>query len=288
MITLTAHSLALYAVIAFILLLVFAIVLYLFLKKYYTQKEQLYKLNIERKIREVERKNFELEKVNNIKTRLISIISHDIISPLRFMHLSGKNLINQEDTTVEEYAETLIEVINTSQELELLSANILNWIKYQNKNRKLVKENIHLHEIVEEVFSILRPLAKEKGIFLTNNIDQGDVIEQYFEPLKVILYNLVLNAINFMVGGHIHIVSKNLKTGLLIEVKDEGLGMTQQQIDNLLSEQTFISTVNSKGKRGNGLGFLIIKDLLKVTNGRFTISSAKNRGTKIKLFFPNK
>ncbi|MEZ5017786.1 MAG: HAMP domain-containing sensor histidine kinase [Flavipsychrobacter sp.] len=268
--------------------LIYFVATYRFLKQQRNKKEKLLTLHLERKIKEIERKNIELENLNSIKTRLISIISHDIITPLRFMHLTGRNLMKKNEISPHEYSEILIDIINTSEELEALSKNILNWIKFQNKNRTLVKEDIDLHDIIEEVFGILKPLAKEKNIVLTNKVPEKFVIEQFFEPLKVILYNLVVNAINFMEKGNINISSKVLRNGLLIEVQDQGLGMSQEQIDNLLSEKLFVSTANSKGKQGNGIGYLIIKDLLKVTHGKFIISSAKNRGTKIKLFFPNK
>lgn len=81
------------------------------------------------------------KKNNSIKTRLISIISHDIVTPLKFLNVAGKNLIEKRKLMSEDLqVETLKEITNTSQELQLLSTNILNWIKYQNENRRLVKK----------------------------------------------------------------------------------------------------------------------------------------------------
>jgi len=62
--------------------------------------------------------------------------------------------------------------------------------------------------------------------------------------------------------------------------------MTKEQINNILADQFIVSSANVDGKKGNGLGYLIIKDLLKVVEGIFSIKSAKNIGTTIKLFFP--
>jgi light-regulated signal transduction histidine kinase (bacteriophytochrome) len=53
---------------------------------------------VERKTKEIRKKNEELEKNDLIKTRLISIISHDIITPLRFLHIAGKNLVEKTNT----------------------------------------------------------------------------------------------------------------------------------------------------------------------------------------------
>ncbi len=263
-----------------------SLVLFLRAKRFIIRQNVLRAL-VERKTKEIRRKNEELEKNDLIKTRLISIISHDIITPLKFLHLASRNLVESNEQMSEELKmETMEEIVHTSHELEMLSTNILNWIKYQNENRQLLRENVKLHDIIRQIFSILNGMAKQKNIFLTNEVPADFTIHQYAEPLRIILYNLVVNALNFMEKGHITIIAKNLRNGILIEVKDQGFGMTKEQINNILADQFIVSSANVDGKKGNGLGYLIIKDLLKVVEGIFSIKSAKNIGTTIKLFFP--
>ncbi|HLO70380.1 MAG TPA: HAMP domain-containing sensor histidine kinase [Flavipsychrobacter sp.] len=263
-----------------------SLVLFLRAKRFIIRQNVLRAL-VERKTKEIRRKNEELEKNDLIKTRLISIISHDIITPLKFLHLAGRNLVeSHEQMTDELKMETLEEIVHTARELEMLSTNILNWIKYQNENRQLGREEVRLNEMVRNIFSILNGMAKQKNIFLTNEVPEDFTIRQYAEPLRIIIYNLVVNALNFMEKGHITIVAKQLRNGMLIEVKDQGFGMTKEQINNILADQFIVSSANVDGKKGNGLGYLIIKDLLRVVEGNFSIKSAKNIGTTIKLFFP--
>ncbi|MBN8670239.1 MAG: HAMP domain-containing histidine kinase [Chitinophagales bacterium] len=263
-----------------------SLVLFLRAKRFIIRQNVLRAL-VERKTKEIRRKNEELEKNDLIKTRLISIISHDIITPLKFLHLAGRNLVeSHEQMTDELKMETLEEIVHTARELEMLSTNILNWIKYQNENRQLGREEVRLNEMVRNIFSILNGMAKQKNIFLSNEVPEDFAIRQYAEPLRIILYNLVVNALNFMEKGHITIVAKQLRNGMLIEVKDQGFGMTKEQINNILADQFIVSSANVDGKKGNGLGYLIIKDLLRVVEGNFSIKSAKNIGTTIKLFFP--
>lgn len=263
-----------------------SLVLFLRAKRFIIRQNVLRAL-VERKTKEIRRKNEELEKNDLIKTRLISIISHDIITPLKFLHLAGRNLVeSHEQMTDELKMETLEEIVHTARELEMLSTNILNWIKYQNENRQLGREEVRLNDMVRNIFSILNGMAKQKNIFLTNEVPEDFTIRQYAEPLRIIIYNLVVNALNFMEKGHITIVAKQLRNGMLIEVKDQGFGMTKEQINNILADQFIVSSANVDGKKGNGLGYLIIKDLLRVVEGNFSIKSAKNIGTTIKLFFP--
>lgn len=268
--------------------IVYMSIVLIFRAKRFIIRQKVLKGLVERKTKEIRKKNEELEKNDLIKTRLISIISHDIITPLRFLHMASKNLVERNEQMTEELRnETLAEIVNTSRELEMLSTNILNWIKYQNENRQLMKEKFLLHDMVKQVFNVLHGMARQKNIVLTNDVPKDFYINQYIEPLKIIIYNLVVNALNFMDKGHITITAKQLRNGLLIEVKDEGFGMSKEQINNILADQFIVSSANVDGKKGNGLGYMIIKDLLSLVEGGFTIKSARNKGTTIKLFFPN-
>ncbi len=239
---------------------------------------------IKEKTEELQFKNNILEKGNNINTRLISIISHDIITPLKFLNVAGKNLVENKSLMSEELKdETIKEITFTSKELQMLSTNILNWIKYQNKNRRLIKEEFNVHEMVNQVFGVLQSSARQNKIELQNNIDISLILYQYFEPLKILVYNLLTNAMNFTNKGIIEVSGKMEGEVFIIKVKDEGIGMTQEQIANIMADHFIVSSANLDNKKGNGLGYLIIKDLLKMIDGTILIESEKNVGTTVSV-----
>jgi signal transduction histidine kinase len=267
------------------LLLLGAILLYTNLRTRQLRKNQqrLEKL-IAEKTKELQGKNEVLEKNDSIKTRLISIISHDIVTPLKFLTAAGKNLIEKKSQMPEALQdETIKEMANTSQELQLLSTNILNWIKYQNENRRLTREYFNVHDLAEQVIGILKTLAKQKQNELVNNIDKDLFIQEYFEPLRIIIYNLVSNAINFTEQGKIFVGSTIEDHKTVIQVTDEGVGMTAEQIQNVMANQFIISSVNVDNRKGNGLGYLIIKDLLKMMGSKINIQSEKGKGTTVSI-----
>jgi signal transduction histidine kinase len=251
-------------------------------------RQKIFKLLIERKAREITRKTDALEKNMMVQTRLISIISHDIITPLRFIHVTSKALLDNKDHQKDELQdEMLLEISNTAKELELLSTNIMNWIKYQNENRRLVKEAFDLHQMANQIFSIFQGLARQKRIQFVNEVHTGVVMYQYMEPVKIVLYNLILNALNFTEKGNITISGGNAQRGILLKVQDEGVGMTPEQIENVMSETFVVSSATIDKRKGNGLGYIIIKDMLKLVDARFVIKSKKNMGTMVTIFFPN-
>lgn len=256
-----------------------------------TRQYKIRQIKLEQQVREktkeLQQQNEMLEKNNTIKTRLISIISHDIVTPLKFLNVAGKNLVDKKQMMSEELQrETIMEITNTSQELQLLSTNILNWIKYQNENRQLIKEILHLHELVNQVLGVLQSYAKQKKLNLVNAVDKDLTLFQYLEPLKILVYNLVTNAINFTEQGDIVISTTATTKHITVSVKDSGMGMTPEQVRNIMSEQIIVSSANIDNRKGNGLGYLIIKDLVKMTGATLQIQSKKGSGTEVFIEFP--
>lgn len=263
-----------------------ALILRIRTTQYRIQQQKLEK-QVAEKTMALQQQNETLEKNNSIKNRLISIISHDIITPLKFVTVAGQNLIDKHNLMPEELQqETIREMTNTSMELQLLSTNILNWIKYQQENRRLAKEPIQVHELVNQVIGILNSLARQKNLQLVNQVAEKVSIYQFREPLKIIIYNLVTNAINFSEKGAIRVNAVLQDVSLKLTVTDEGVGMTPEQIKNILADEFIVSSANIDNRKGNGLGYLIIKDLVKTMGAVLQIESEKNAGTTVIITFP--
>lgn len=255
----------------------------------YAVRQRRLEDQVAEKTKELQEQNEVLEKNNSIKTRLISIISHDIVTPLKFLNVAGKNLIDKRNLMSEDLqVETLKEITNTSQELQLLSTNILNWIKYQNENRRLVKESFNLHEMVAQVLGLLQSLARQKKLIILNNVEENLEIHQYYEPLKILIYNLLTNAIHFTEKGAILVSALKDNDHITVSVKDEGIGMSPEQIQRLMAEEVVITSANVDNKKGHGLGYLIIKDLLKTMDATLDIQSKKGEGATVSIRFSMK
>jgi signal transduction histidine kinase len=250
------------------------------------QKENLQE-QINQKTKSLQKQNEVLEKSNQINSRLISIISHDIITPLKFMALGSKKLLDKKHVmpqTLQE--ETITEITNTATELQSLSTNILNWIKYQNKHRRQQAELFAPADVIQQVFKILAPIAAEKNIQLMSDVDNQLFCTQFREPFKILIYNLITNAIQFSTHCIISVEAMVDKEELTLTVNDAGVGMTDDQIQNIMSDEFIISSVNVDNKKGNGLGYLIIKDLLKLLQGQLSIQSEKGKGTAVSFTVP--
>jgi signal transduction histidine kinase len=265
--------------------------LFLYLR-YRTSQLKLRQRNLEKQVdektKELQGQNELLEKSNSIKTRLISIISHDIVTPLKFLTVAGKNLQEKRAQMPEALQqETIEEMTNTSQELQLLSTNILNWIKYQNENRRQARELFNLHEMVNQVLGILQSLARQKNLVVENKVAPDTEIYQFYEPLKILVYNLLTNAIHFTERGKIAVTAVTEEGGSTLSVTDEGVGMAPEQIQRIMLDEVVITSANVDNKKGHGLGYLIIKDLIKTMGARLIIESKKNEGTTVSIVIPS-
>ena len=127
-------------------------------------------------------------------------------------------------------------------------------------------------------------MARQKSIQLINQIEEGLILYQYIEPVKIVLYNLILNGINFTSAGHIKVSSEPSREGITLYIEDTGVGMTQEQINNIMADHFIISSANVDNRKGNGLGYLIIKDLLKIMRASIVIRSEKERGTTVAVW----
>lgn len=258
------------------------------LRQYAASNKKLERL-VEQKTMDLNLKNIQLEKNNRIKLRLISIINHDIMTPLKFMHYAGKALVeNKENIKAEDQFETISEITQTAKDMEQLSSQILNWIIYHNPDHHMQKEEFDLHQLVEMVLRVLHFSAKAKNTKLQNDIPVNFTLHQYLEPMRVMIYNIVLNSLNFTRNGIISVYCNHDENKIILHIKDTGVGMTDEQVANLLSEERIIASVNIDNKKGTGLGYLIIKDLLNMMEGTLFIKSTKDYGTTVSVSLPSK
>jgi signal transduction histidine kinase len=237
-----------------------------------TLQEQLQKLNIQQQ---------KLEASHSIQSRLISIVSHDMITPLKFIGIIAQKL---KDRTQDESAGEIQSIVTTSKELELLSINILNWIRYNYEGTQSQPEKFDLLELTDSITEIAKLLAAEKGLKIITRVPAGQFVIQHKETLGVILYNIIMNAIKYTVKGEIEIFAE-IRTGRFsFSVKDTGIGMPEEIIE-ALNTNDFISTGFEPGSKPK-FGYTIIRDLLQQVNGSLYVEKNEKAGTTICVSFP--
>ncbi|MDC0008314.1 HAMP domain-containing histidine kinase, partial [bacterium] len=251
------------------------------LQKVYTQK-------LQEKQEILLRNEAELSTLNNTKDKLFSIIAHDLKGPIN----SFRGLLEMHTTgsvSKEEYDIIIPKALQGIQGISEMLNNLLVWARTQMLGTILNQENIDVNELVQNTVSILNTTAKNKKISLVNTIPKNTISYSDRNHLRIIIRNLIGNAIKFTnPKGEILISSTELDTKLQITVADNGIGMNAETLEMLFTTEPMKSTFGTNNEKGTGLGLLLCKEMAESNGGELWVSSVLNKGTTIYFTVPLK
>ncbi len=227
------------------------------------------------------------KKANQLRDRLLDILSHDAHSPLRFMTMVGKSvLIKEASLTKEEIRDALADINQTGTRILLLISNILKWVELRKGNKKTHLTIENLHQLVNDRVEFFRFMAECKGTSLVNKIPKGILLKSDRAALGIIIQNLLNNAVKFTSDGSITVQAIAKDKKIHISIKDSGKGMTETEISAIKKGRKVNPNADTDNFKGSGLGWELIKDLLKHLRGSYDISSRKGHGTKVTIILP--
>ena len=237
-------------------------------------------------LNELASKGGELEDLNKLKDKLLSIVSHDFRGPLNSLrgtlNLFLKGAITDEELNM--LTENLVEKLdNTYNLLE----NLLNWAKSQMDGMKVYMKEIDLSTISKDCVDLLSPIADKKLVKIKNNIKEPIRAFADNEMVKLILRNLLSNAIKFTTAGNEVILEvKADKNFVTLSVKDNGLGISNEDQDKIFKLGNF-STRGTSNETGMGLGLLLCKDFVEKNGGNIWFKSELGKGTTFYFTLPH-
>ena len=261
---------------AFILLILLGVSIYNYRQKVKTNKI-------------ISEQNDELDKLNATKDKLFSIVSHDLRSSVNALKNSNRSLAsNLESKNIEKLKSLLNSNSTIVNGAYNLLDNLLNWALLQTKQTYFSIEEHRLFMLVEHVTYNYAGLFEEKHITFENRVSKKDKVLVDQESFKIIIRNLLDNAIKFSNdGGKISVYSlynKNDYCDLIIE--DTGLGMSEDTRQELLKETSLLSKKENEDIIGTGLGIQLCKSMIKKNKGIFSIESQIGKGTKMIVSLP--
>jgi signal transduction histidine kinase len=184
-----------------------------------------------------------LQRSVRVKDKLISIISHDIITPLRFISLSAKLAHSHDGNDSSGLKNTLDDIRNAAVKLHDNSQNILNWINQQNHRIRVVHSNVSVFALVEEIIDQLDEIRTQREIEMINQVPEDDIIVTDERLLGIILQNVISNSVKHTRNGTIWVSAEDEKEHYKITVSDNGNGMPEeilQRINNASEEQILV------------------------------------------------
>jgi signal transduction histidine kinase len=230
-----------------------------------------------------------LDELNATKDQLFSIVSHDLRSSVNALKTSNAKLTNSLETKNYNELDHLLQQnsVIANGAYSLLD-NLLHWALLQTKQLYFHKDSVHLYSIVQQIEYNYKSLLLDKAITFENAVSKNSFIWVDLDSLKIILRNLLDNAIKFSHENgkiSIHTLETNTNFCQLI-IQDTGLGMTQNTIDELLQDSELLAKKSNSEIIGTGLGMQLCKQMIKKNSGTLAIESQLNQGTKMIMTFP--
>ncbi|MEN9445407.1 MAG: hypothetical protein RIS47_2298, partial [Bacteroidota bacterium] len=232
----------------------------------------------------------ELRLLNETKDRFFSIISHDLRGPVSTISALTELMYDQfEGFPPDRLHELLGQIRDVSSNTYRLLENLLQWSRLQSNNLSFNPTEIDITQITTDIFNLLNLSASSKQIELAWQIPPQTKIYADTDMLNCILRNLVGNAIKFSNNKQrVELRVVKLPDGFEIQVRDEGVGISEEMAENLLLSTNNISTNGTSNEKGSGLGFIISKQMAERHGGSIQIQKNQPEGTIVKVFLPHK
>lgn len=248
----------------------------LFWKSYRTK--QLVNKELNENNEELTVLNEKLNEANESKTKLFSIISHDLRSPVaslyQFLKMKEEGFAQKDKQSLQKYNDLMLQ---SAENLAEVMEDLLIWAKSQMDYFELSLETINVREFLTEAIKIHDIQLKQKNIVIDLNCPSQLEFITDINFLKIILRNLVSNAVKFSPENeHIMLSATADNNYLLISVKDNGIGLTREQIDDIFSW--------GKVRTGlSGIGLKLTKEFAEKLNGSLEILSTSGEGSDFQV-----
>ncbi|TAK10337.1 MAG: histidine kinase [Candidatus Manganitrophaceae bacterium] len=241
--------------------------------------------------REIDEKNIELSRVNQMKSSFLASMSHELRTPLNSILALSQILLDRIDGDLSGEQQKQVAMIQGSGEqlLQLIN-DILDLSRIEAGKVRVEKRWIDLHKVAQEAITSMEPLAKKKRLTLRL------VAPPSFPPVfadearvRQILLNLLSNAVKFTPSGGIHVTLAFMENGeeeIAVSVQDTGIGIAQKNLVYIFEPFHQIDSTPARKYGGTGLGLSICKQLVELMGGRIWANSELEKGSTFTFTLP--
>jgi signal transduction histidine kinase/uncharacterized protein (DUF302 family) len=233
--------------------------------------------------------NRQLEQSNRYKSEFLANMSHELRTPLNAVLGFSEILLDATmNLTSGERTEFLRNIHSSGQHLLGLINDILDLAKIEAGKMELHAEEMPVAEALQEVTSILEPMARQQGLqLIVAGLAGVSVIKADRSKFKQVLYNLLSNAVKFTPPpGQITVTVKDSPEQLTVSVHDTGIGMKEEDLPKLFREFEQIDGSYTRRYQGTGLGLALCRRFVEMHGGRIWAESHFGQGSTFTFTIP--
>ncbi|AIZ41328.1 sensor histidine kinase [Cellulophaga baltica] len=242
-------------------------------------------LVLDHNFKKITAQNIELEHLDTINKKLFLLISHDVRSPLA--SLKGLiDMIANNELDAEESKKYLNQLSTKLDHLNDFLNGLFEWSQKQTQNKPLDFTNFDPFEVINPTINLLEHAIEKKDIITTVKSTKTYLYADK-ESFSFIFRNILHNAIKFTdKEGEIHVETKAHNGEIHITIKDNGVGITEKEIDKILNGSNWYTTKGTSQENGSGFGLRTCFYYLEKNNGRLKIESEIGNGSTFTIVLP--
>lgn len=228
---------------------------------------------------ELRKKIFELERLNDTHRKLLSVIGHDLRSPLTSLY-GLLELSEKYDLPVEDFKKKLPDVRRGFTSANTLLSNLLEWATSQFEHNGIKRKVISLRHIVDQIIANNLQQFESKQNQVDNLIDTSCQVLADENMVRTVVRNLLMNANKFTSNGRITVSNRSVKGMVEVCIADTGVGMEDKQLNKMFNWDKRSSTRGTAGESGSGFGLLVSHEFIEKNGGRMWVESTLHEGSK--------
>ncbi|MFW6306520.1 MAG: sensor histidine kinase, partial [Bacillota bacterium] len=217
----------------------------------------------------------------------VANVSHELKAPLSSIKGAGEILLDKVIVDSDKQDEYLEMIIEETDRLEDLVNDILTLSESDSSKSNYKRNKVNVNILLEKVTQIFKKIIDQENYKLeTVLLEKDEYISMSEEKSKQVLLNLLENAYKFSSDGFIKIGAKNLSGEIKFWVKDYGIGISENEIDNIWERFYKVDKAHTPGTSGSGLGLSIVKQIIENNGGRVFVESKYGCGSTFGFYLP--
>ncbi len=237
---------------------------------------------------DVQEKHDILVQVEELKGNFLSLMSHDLKTPVARIQGLAEHLRRQENLQANQINE-IDQILESTDALDKFISKILNLTKIESENIKLNPKSKDLNQLIEKCVEKLRFQATEKNIVVDLDLEPLFPVQVDAALIIQVLTNLIDNAIKYSPqGSRVQIRTKEAGDSVTIDIEDNGPGMDAAEVKNLFTKFYRGKTHPGDATKGSGLGLYLSKYFIELHQGTISASSKRGEGSRFSIILPNR
>ena len=227
------------------------------------------------------------KKISELKTDFINNMTHELKTPVSTIKLAGEMIMDESvpPSSVKRYVGIIQE---ENRRLGDQIERVLQIARIERENAKLNFEAVNVHELLSEVMNrSLFQLEQKNGKLAANLDSTAPLIQADRVHLSNVLFNVLDNAVKYTPSSpNIEVSTEDSEEGLIISVKDNGIGMSKEVQKRIFEKFYRQPTGDLHDVKGFGLGLSYVKAMTEAHGGKVFVKSRPNQGSLFQLLFP--